>query len=349
MIRVLVAEDSHAARLLLVSLLASDPEIEVVGEVGDGEAAVAGAKRLRPDVITMDIQMPLLDGLEATARIMNEAPTPIVVVSSSVNAKDVASSFEAIKAGALVALPKPGLGGGRQGEDDRRTFVSTVKAMAHVKVVRRWSAASGTPPFVARAQAPQTGRPAATRQPSLIAIAASTGGPAALQAVLSTLPSTFPVPIVIVQHIAHGFLAGFAQWLNSECALAVKVAAASEPLTPGTVYLAPDDAHLGVTAGRKTASLPGGRVNGFRPSGSVLFESAADAYGSSLVAVILTGMGADGVSGLRRVRAKGGYVIAQDEASSLIYGMPGEAVAAGLVDISLPLSLIGQHLQHLAG
>ncbi len=371
MIRVLVAEDSHAARLLIVTLLEGDPDIQVVGEVGDGEAAVAGAKRLRPDVITMDIHMPVLDGLEATARIMNEVPTPIVVVSSTVSAQDVASSFAAMKAGALVALPKPGASNAGLADADRRAFVSTVKAMARVKVVRRWSGAfatvadragapperqdgAGTEPAPHQFHAGRTAVPheapnrAPPRSVSLVAIAASTGGPTALQKILSELPATFPAPIVLVQHIARGFLAGFASWLNGECAIRVKVATNSEPLEAGTAYVAADDVHLGVSPNRTTLTVPGGEVNGFRPSGSVLFESAADAYGSSLAAVILTGMGSDGVSGLRRVRAKGGYVIAQDEESSLIYGMPGEAVKAGVVDISLPLDQIAAHLKLVA-
>jgi two-component system chemotaxis response regulator CheB len=372
-IRVLVADDSHTARLLIVSLLESDPEVQVVGQVADGAAAVASAVQLRPDVITMDIHMPVLDGLEATARIMNEAPTPIVVVSSTVNARDVASSFAAMKAGALVALPKPGSSRGGSADADRKAFVATVKAMSRVKVVRRWSGAytaippkqRGAPPegqdrtqssdFSHRSNADLSIAPPAAAQRlassapiSLVAIAASTGGPTALQKVLSALPATFPAPIVIVQHIARGFLTGFASWLDGECSLRVKVAARSEPLEAGTAYVAPDEAHLGVTAKRMTHTVAGGEVNGFKPSASVLFESAADAYGRSLAAVILTGMGSDGVSGLRRVRDKGGYVIAQDEATSLIYGMPGEAVMAGVVDVSLPLDRIAAHLQTIS-
>ncbi|MES2179342.1 MAG: chemotaxis-specific protein-glutamate methyltransferase CheB [Gemmatimonadota bacterium] len=370
MIRVLVAEDSHAVRLFLISLLESDAEIQVVGQVADGQSAVDSVRLLRPDVITMDIHMPKLDGLEATARIMHEVPTPIVVVSSTVDARDVASSFDAMKAGALVALPKPGASSDRQAEYDRQNFVSTVKAMSKVKVVRRWSGAFntvpprgpppglkgtatsadfhhhftadgsiGTPSSAARSSASARRLPAA-----LIAIAASTGGPSALQRVLSALPGTFPAPIILVQHIARGFLPGFAAWLDSECVLRVKVAEALEPLLAGTVYVAPDDHHLGVSASRRVQRISGDPVNGFCPSASVLFQSAADAYGASLVSVILTGMGSDGVSGLRRVKARGGYVIAQDEATSLIYGMPGEALIAGVTDVMLPIDEIADHL-----
>ena len=367
MIRVLVAEDSHAARLMIVTLLETDPEIQVVGEVQDGEAAVKEARRLRPDVITMDIHMPLLDGLNATARIMSETPMPIVVVSSAVNPRDVASTFDAIKAGALVALPKPGAGGDREGTEERAVFIATVKAMARVKVVRRWSGAferQGGPPeseVITRVRLKShhshsfPSSSAHTRPPrsltgppvSLIAIAASTGGPTALQTVVGALPADFPTPIVLVQHIARGFLEGFANWLDGECAMRVLVARPGETLQPGSVYVAPDNTHLAVTAARQTAELATPPVNGFRPSASVLFESAARAYGAGLVAVILTGMGSDGVSGLRSVSERDGYVIAQDEASSLIYGMPGEAVKAGMVDISLNLDLIAPHLMKL--
>jgi Chemotaxis response regulator containing a CheY-like receiver domain and a methylesterase domain len=366
-IRVLVAEDSYAARLLIVSLLESDPEIDVVGEVSDGEAAVRETKRLQPDVVTMDIQMPILDGLAATARIMNERPVPIVVVSSTVDPRDVASTFDAIKAGALSALAKPGSGTDARSMEDRALFTSTIKAMARVKVVRRWSSALdlvGDPPQQqdTPARSPRSDHPVASATKSalagpsragpsapisLVAIAASTGGPTALQTVLSCLPSDFPVPIVVVQHIARGFLDGFAQWLDSECALGVRVARGDEMLQPGTVYVAPDDAHLGVSASRRTTMLHTAPVNGFRPSASVLFESAATTYGAGVACAILTGMGSDGVSGLRRVRARDGYIIAQNEATSLIYGMPGEAVNAGVVDVSLPLNLIGSHLLNM--
>ncbi len=261
-----------------------------------------------------------------------------------------------------MALPKPGAGGGEPGVEERLAFVTTVKAMARVKVVRRWSGstdsvpARGAPPerqdraLAAVERNPSTGRVTVpARTVGLVAIAASTGGPTALQQVLSQLPSTFPVPIVVVQHISPGFIPGFATWLQGECELRVRLAEPPEPLEAGTVYIAPDNRHLGVSSSRRTREITGPPVNGFRPSASVLFESAADGYGESLVAVIMTGMGADGVSGLRRVEGKGGYVIAQDRESSLIYGMPGEAVAAGVVDVSLPLKSIAGYLLELVG
>ena len=364
MIRVLVAEDSYAARLLIVSLLESDPEIEVVGEVADGEAAVAAARRLQPDVMTMDIHMPVMDGLAATARIMNECPIPIVVVSSTVDPRVVASTFDAIKAGALVALPKPGSATDRVSVEERALFTATVKAMAMVKVVRRWSSSpdSGVPPqrqgtagasaSPHRSSARPTGilqsQPRPSHPLSLVAIAASTGGPTALQTLLRAIPSDFRAPIVVVQHIARGFLEGFAQWLDSECSLNVRVAREMEILQPGNVYIAPDDSHLGVSPKRQAIAIRTEPVNGFMPSASVLFESAASAIGAGLACVIMTGMGSDGVSGLRSVKGREGYIIAQDEATSLIYGMPGEAVRAGLVDVSLPLDMIAPHLVALA-
>jgi two-component system chemotaxis response regulator CheB len=366
MIRVLVAEDSMAARVLLVSLLEEDPEIEVVGDVGDGAAALALAKQLRPDVITMDIHMPVMDGLEATERIMHEVPTPIVVVSSAVDPRDVATSFRVTQAGALAAISKPGSAVGPAADVERRQFVSTVKAMAAVKVVRRWrTGETGTPPWGALPESqdasslsisahrpaepsggsskPDTGPPG--RRIVLVAIAASTGGPTALQIVLGGLPASFPAPILVVQHISDGFLRGFADWLASECSLKVKIAEPDEPLSAGTVYLAPKGAHLAVSPDRRARSLTGMPVNGYLPSASTMFDSAAEVYGPEMAAVILTGMGSDGVSGLRKVKARGGFVIAQDEATSLIYGMPGEAVRAGVVDLSLPIrSVSGQLL-----
>jgi two-component system chemotaxis response regulator CheB len=338
MIRVLVAEDSPTTRALLVAILASDPEIEVGGEARDGVEAVELTRALRPDVITMDIRMPRLDGFEATREIMITAPTPIVIVTASMVARDVETSMHALKAGALTVLPKPGGPQDPNFEAATRQLVAQVKAMAQVKVVRHWR------PIAPANREAEPARPRAAPRGRVVALAASTGGPAALHRLLSDLPAGFPVPLLAVQHITPGFVGGLVDWLNKAGGPRVKVAADGEPLAPGTVYVAPDDRHLDVSPRRAVALAETPPVGGFRPSGTALFEAVARVYGAAAVAVILTGMGDDGVEGLRAVRRAGGRVLAQDEKSSVVFGMPGAAVAAGLADDVLPLEEIPRRL-----
>jgi two-component system chemotaxis response regulator CheB len=340
MVRVLVAEDSVTARELLVEMLRSDPEIEVAGEAKNGVEAVEMTRRLRPSVVTMDIRMPTMDGFEATRQIMVEVPTPIVIVSANYNSHDVETSMHALRLGALALLPKPPGPGAPDFDDQRKRFAQTIKAMSAVKVVRRWA-----DPTVAKPPPIATGR---TGRPRVVAIAASTGGPAALARILSELPVHFPLPVLIVQHIAKGFAEGLAGWLNTTGSLRVKVAEDGEPLLARTVYVAPDDRHLGVADRSKLAVSAAAPVGGFRPSGTFLFESVARVFGPSAVGVILTGMGEDGVAGLASIRRAGGAVLVQDEATSIVYGMPGAAVAAGLGDTTIPLGAIAWRLGELA-
>ncbi|MBI4538714.1 MAG: chemotaxis-specific protein-glutamate methyltransferase CheB [Gemmatimonadetes bacterium] len=340
MIRVVVAEDSLTVRELLVSILESDPEILVVGQAKHGEEAVELAKRLRPDLITMDIHMPVMDGFEATKEIMVEAPTPILIVSSSASRREVELSLNALRVGALMVVAKPDNPLSERFDGRRNRFLSMVKAMSQVKVVRRWA------PGRRRVPAP---RPRAdVRRPiRVVAVGASTGGPAALQHILRDLPGDFPVPILVVQHIAPDFVAGLAEWLAASCALHVRVATDGELLRSHTVYLAPDDRHLGVGDGARARVSAGPPVGGFRPSATYLFESAARAYGAGVAALILTGMGSDGVEGLRAVRAAGGQVVAQDEATSVVYGMPREAAEAQLADVVLSIDEVASWLTDL--
>lgn len=341
MIRVLVAEDSVTVRELLVQILESDPEIRVVGRAENGLQAVELAVRLKPDLITMDVHMPLMDGFEATKEIMIQAPTPIIIVSASASQREVELSLNAMRAGALLVVEKPDNPLSERFDGRRRQLLGMVKAMAQVKVVRRW----GPRPRLVR---PVAGPPrAAGAQVRLVAVAASTGGPAALQRILIDLPGDFSAPILVVQHIAHGFMGGLADWLNASCDLHVKIAEHGEPVVKHTVFLAPDDRHLGVGADARIVVRNAPPVNGFRPSGTYLFESVAGAYGAAVAAVILTGMGADGVEGLKAVKAAGGHVLAQDEASSVVYGMPQEAVNAGIVDAVLPIEAIAPRLTEL--
>jgi two-component system chemotaxis response regulator CheB len=339
MLSILVAEDSATARALIVEILRSDPEIQVVGEARDGAEAVALAQSLKPDVITMDIRMPRLDGFQATKEIMITAPTPVVIVTASDQARDVETAMHALRAGAVAVLNKPSGLGSPRFEEDARNLTATVKAMSQVKVVRHWRPRPGAPQ-------PADADPVRARgvRGQVVAIATSTGGPAALARLLAGLPGDFPAPILVVQHITTGFTSGLAAWLDSVCDLRVKIGQSGEALAPSTVYLAPDDRHLGV-AGRATVTLSAGPpVGGFRPAGTALFESVARGFGNTAVAVILTGMGEDGVEGLRAVRQAGGLVVAQDERTSVVFGMPGAAVAAGLADLVLPLDAIAGRL-----
>lgn len=345
MIRVLVAEDSPTARALLVGILAAEAGMEVVGEAADGHQAVEMASRLEPDVITMDVQMPGIDGLEATKQIMMRSPRPIIIVSSATREGEVELSLEATRAGALLALPKPSGPSSPQFASDRRQLVAMVRAMAGVKVVRRHRSTGSVPP--------RSVAPARTARPTpgtirLLAIAASTGGPAAVRTILAELPADFPVPVLVVQHIAQGFTSGLVHWLDADTQLRVKVAELGEPALQGTVYLAPDGKHIGCRLspeGDVRIVLDGApAVGAFRPSATYLFRSCADALGGAFVSVILTGMGDDGVAGLRLAHEKGAYVIAQDEASSVIYGMPREAHRAGVVSSVLGLDAIGRRI-----
>ncbi|MEO7685276.1 MAG: chemotaxis-specific protein-glutamate methyltransferase CheB [Gemmatimonadaceae bacterium] len=359
MIRVLVAEDSPTARALLVAMLDADPGIEVIAQASTGLEAVEMAERLEPDLITMDVQMPELDGLQATERIMLRSPRPIIIVSSQARDTDVSLSLDATRAGALLVLPKPEGPGSGHFESDQRQLVAMVKALSHVKVVRRWrgngSIANATVqqpgPAIRRNAALSSSRSVGRPPATIVAIAASTGGPAALKDLLAVLPTNFSAPILIVQHIAKGFVDGLAKWLGTDSRLRVAVATNGETPVPGSVYVAPDGFHLEVRCTRSdqlrialTSTPP---VGTFRPSASRLFSSVATAMQERALAVILTGMGDDGVSGLLEVRRNRGIILAQDEASSVIYGMPREALRAGVVDEVVPIQSLADRLLEL--
>jgi two-component system chemotaxis response regulator CheB len=326
---------------MLCEMLESDPGFEVVAEAANGAEAVEATLRTRPDLITMDVHMPVLDGIDATKEIMRLAPTPILIVTAASRRGDIETSLSATQAGALMLIQKPESPTGAEFEEQRQRLLSMARAMAAVKVVRRWTRPEGTDLAWRRSK---RSRPSSVR---LVAIGSSAGGPAALRRLLIDLPPDFPVPIVVVQHMSPGFIDGLASWLAANCALRVNVAADGMQLLPSAVYLAPDNRHLGVTEhGRATLSTAE-PVEGFRPSASFLFDSVGRSFSGAAVAAILTGMGRDGVSGLRTVRTRGGTVLAQDEASSVVFGMAQEAIREGLVDEVLPIELIGRRLRDL--
>lgn len=344
MIRVVLAEDSDTCRALLTAVIESDSQLKIVGHAHDGAAALTLTEQLRPDVVVMDAFMPVMDGFAATRNIMLRCPTPIVIVSASMNVAHVAASMRALAAGALTLLPKPVSPAAPGFEELAQQFVKTVRAMADVKVVRRFNHHGvGNAPITSPLPTQTDGR----ARVRIIGIGASTGGPAALQRVLSDIAPDIPVPIVVVQHIARGFVDGLAGWLDAVTPLRVRVASHGDVLQPGTVYIAPDDHQLAVTR-RGTVDLSRrAPVGGFLPSVTVLFASLGESYGPAALGLIMTGMGQDGIDGLRELRAAGALVLAQDEETSVVFGMPAAAIAAGLVDAVVPLPAIGSRLYQL--
>lgn len=341
MLRVIVAENNVVVRALIVETLRMAPEIEVVGEAWSGAEVIEMTRRLQPGLVIMGAQLQKVDSLEATKEIMTGQPTPIVLVTHDANSQEADIVLSALEAGALAVVSVSSLAEPSTAQQDRDSFLTTVKAMSQVKLVRRSRRVA--------VREPPSHYPLLTHEApaQIVAIAASTGGPAAIEAILARLPANFPAPILIVQHIANNFIEGVASWLDRISPLTVKVAKDHEPLDAGTVYLGPDWYHLGVSNRSRIRLADEPPIGGFQPSATYLFESVAQSFGAGVLGVILTGMGQDGVDGLRTVRARGGRVIAQDEASSVVFGMPRAAIEAGIVTEVLPISKIAETVINL--
>ena len=345
MIKVLVVEDSPVVREFLVHILGADPGIEVIGTAHDGEQALEAVARQRPDVVTMDIHMPKLDGLEATRRIMETHPTPIVIVSGSTDPREVATTFRAMEAGAVAVLRRPAGVGHADHEATVGELIQTVKLMSEVKVIRRWPRAGRQLQVPRPAEAH---RAEAEVKVKVIAIGASTGGPPVLQTILAALPQDFPVPLLIVQHMAAGFTQGFVQWLAQTSSLPVHLAAHDESIRPGHVYVAPDEFQMRVERSGKIVLSKDAPENGLRPSVSYLLRSVAEVYGRDAVAGLLTGMGRDGAAELKLLKDKGAVTFAQDKESSVVHGMPGAAIQLDAATFILPPEKIPAVLTNLA-
>lgn len=352
-IRVLVVDDCEFMIAVLLRAFAGDEQIKVVGVARDGEEAIALASNLKPDVITMDIVMPRLDGISAIREIMSTAPVPIVVLSTVTSAQ---MGFEAVRAGALAILEKPAIARNDEEAEALALMVRTIKLMADVNVVTppdapqtavsattQWRVEASQP---SRRRLPQIGTGTA-RVPRLIAVAASTGGPPALLRLFKDLPATYPIPILVVQHIAQGFGGGLVQWLGSLLKLQVVQARHGEMPREGAIYVAPDDRHLMVGTNGRMVLSQAAPIHSHCPSADLLFESVGECVPQRAVAIVLTGMGADGTQGLIKFKRSGGTCIAQDEASCIVYGMPKSAVDAGVVDRIMSLDQIAAHLRDI--
>jgi two-component system, chemotaxis family, protein-glutamate methylesterase/glutaminase len=344
-IRVLVVDDSSVQRRMLVSLLELDGGFEVVGTASNGAEAVPMALKLQPDVITMDLRMPIMDGLAASEAIIEQAPIPILMVTSSVSKDDQKLVAQAISAGVLAIIAKPNI------HTDTGEFLRMVRGISKVKVIRRkpsqkpQSIVTRTViaeplalPFERRtASAPRLSPailPTSVNRVNVVGIASSTGGPQALEPILTKLPADYPVAVIVVQHIVDGFAPSLVEWLRPLCALSIDLAPIGQPVRPG-IWIAGGGSHLVVRDGIFASSLEM-PVSGQRPSGTVLFRSLVREYRSNAIGVVLSGMGDDGAAGLEMMHKAGAVILAQDEASSVIHSMPSSAIKKGIVHHVMP-------------
>jgi len=387
-IKVLIVEDSPTVAQILAKLLENDPQLQVVGVATDGTQAIRYVARFLPHVITMDVNMPHMGGLEATEYVMAHYPTPILVLTASLAKQDIDLSFKMLAAGALEIIEKPHADGwGRESQRlvERIKLLSRIKVITHIRGKSRSLADFALNPTKARLSADEVLRfeprrpnpsdvvtapldpgkiykpPTApafthsevvalrTRNLQLVGIAASTGGPPALSKVLKPLSAKFPIPILLVQHIPVGFSKGLADWLNGETKLTVKLATEGELALPGYAYLPPDDSHMVIGPDMRLRRDKSGPRYGLRPSADVTFESMAAAMPGKMLSVILTGMGRDGAQGMKALHEAGNYNIAQDEATSVIFGMPKSAIELGVVDKILPINEIPNLLRQIFG
>jgi len=329
MIRILLADDSILVRTVLREALHSNGDLSVVGEAANGIEAVTLTKSLKPDIIIMDILMPLMDGLQATEAIMAETPTPILILSSTVNDKDVKLAFTAIKKGALDVMEKPAISGAASQADFFGRLGEKIRLLARIKVIHHIYRADRLKTVTTEQGSPR----------SILAIGASTGGPKAVTGIIKSLPQDFSGAIFIVQHISSGFAKGFAHWLDIESSIPVRLAEHGDKPITGTALVAPTDCQMILENG-VIQIIDAPAVNSCRPSIDVFFESLASSKGSATVGLLLTGMGRDGAQGLLRLKECGAFTIAQDEQSCVVFGMPKAAIALNAASEVLPLDTI---------
>lgn len=346
-IRVLLVDDSAFMRKVLQGIISADPALQVIGEAGDGREAIAMAGSLRPDVISMDINMPHVDGIEATEVIMSQNPHPIVIVSSESH-EGARGTLRALQLGAVDFVSKPAGAISFDMNNVREELTRKLKMAAKVRVVRTATLSkSAYAPAPTAFRTPENGAasPAHSDGPSrescpVVVMAASTGGPATLMQLVPQFRKDFPAAMVLALHMPASFTSQFAQQLAAASSIEVKEATAGEAIRPGLLQICPGSHHLRISPAGNVKLDDGPRISGYRPCADVTLETAASWAGPMTIALVLTGMGNDGARGALAVKAAGGYVIAQDEATSMIFGMPQEAIRAGAVHEVLPLNAI---------
>ena len=341
-IRVLVVDDSSSQRHMLIGMLESDPMIEVVAWASNGLEAIQAVKRFKPDLVTMDLRMPVMDGLLASEHIMRDHPTPILMVTGSISRSNQHMISQALNAGVLGILAKPNAKSLTAGEE----FVRVVKGLSQVRLRGRHNKTLSNlvHPRETTLKTTSSNTLLPLEHAKVIGIVASTGGPPVLEEILSALPKDFEIPILVVQHIAAGFAQSLVDWLSPLCHIPIRIASPGSKLESGITIASGE--HLTVRNGKLATSLEP-PVSGHRPSGTVLFRSLAAEFGSSAVGVVLTGMGNDGAVGLSNLKNAGGTVIAQDKSSSVIHSMPVAAINLGIVDAVLNPSQIAATLSNL--
>lgn len=354
-IRVLIVEDSPTVSLLLQHAIGRDARLTVVETVASAEEMLDRLERVQPDVISLDIRLPGMNGLDATLEVMRRRPTPIVVVAAGVNSEDGHLAMDALRAGALAVVEKPqGLSHADYAVLAKRLCDQLVR-MSKIKVVRQsmrrdlaFALDGAARSLSAAPQAAPWTAPTVPESYAALGIVASTGGPSALVTLLNGLGADYPLPILLVQHIVGSFLAGFTDWLSSSTPYQVRIAADGEAPQRGCVYVAPVEHHLALSGGRLRLdkSPP---VGGQRPSGTLLLKSMAADLGPRAIGVVLTGMGSDGADGMLELYRVGAQTIAEDESTAVVYGMPAAAAKLGAVRTTLPLHLIAPRLRILAG
>jgi two-component system, chemotaxis family, protein-glutamate methylesterase/glutaminase len=345
-IRVLLVEDSQIALVILKRILNSSPQIEVVGEARTGLDALALIPEIEPDVICTDLYMPKMDGLTFTSEVMARYPRPILVISASVQEEDAHHVFQLLEAGAVDIFPKPLSGLELNNASFKEELINKVKILSGVKVITRRPRPlrpiktpnpRGVPAFP----------PDSYTNPKIVTIGASTGGPSALYDLFAQLPANFPVPVICVQHICFGFLQGLIDWLAAGCALPIAIAQPGEMPRPGRIYFPPERYHLELDPRGRFVCSDTPPLEGHRPSVTLTFTSVVKIYGKGTVGILLTGMGRDGAEGMLAIAEAGGFTIAQDEATSVVFGMPREAINLGAARQVLPMQAIAPTLLNL--